>query len=369
MTLQELMNADVRAIGGLVRQGFAWWIDELAAMLPRGWRSLFSSRPKVLAEPLSAGGWRYWKDGRSIAADGPGGALRSQVGLLLPPGAVLTREVQFPRLPLADVRRMVTLDLDRLSPLRPELVYVDVEVVDRDAAEGRQTVLVGVLPRAVAARHLEAARDAGLSPKALSAAVPRASPPESLQQSLQQSPQQSPFESPAIRFDFLPAVRRASGEAAPGGASRLWWAAVAALIVVNLGVLIGRDILATSRLRDAVGAQRGAVDVALALRRRVEAETVLRQELVTRGMRNEPLRMLGALTTAIPAGAWVQHLEWNGQTLRVVGFKSAEVDMFAALRGSPAFTNPRAAGADAAPRAGAGQPFDITVDAGKRPRP
>ncbi len=70
MTLQELMNADVRAIGGLVRQGFAWWIDELAALLPAGWRGLFSFRPKVLAEPLSAGGWRYWRDGRPIAAEG-----------------------------------------------------------------------------------------------------------------------------------------------------------------------------------------------------------------------------------------------------------------------------------------------------------
>jgi hypothetical protein len=361
MNLQELLNADMRSIGGLVRQGFAWWIDELAALLPANWRGLFSSRPKLLAEPLAAGGWRYWKDGRPIGDDGAHGALRAGVGLILPPGAVLTREVQFPRLPLADVRRMVTLDLDRLSPLRPELIFVDVEILDRDAGEGRQTVLVGVLPREVAARQLEAARGAGLSPKALGAAVPRSSSPESAQR--------SPHAPPASRFDFMPAVRRASGQAASGGALRYWWGAVAALFLINVGFLIGRDVLSVSRLRDAVAAQRGAVDVALALRRRVEDENALRQEVVTRGVRNEPLHMLSALTTAIPAGAWVQHLEWNGQTLRLVGFRSADVDMFAALRGSPAFTNPRAASVDTASRAGAGQPFDITVDAGKRTRP
>src|SRR5471030_1558490 len=176
MTIQELLNADMRSISGLIRQGFAWWIDELGALLPAGWRGRFSSRPRLLAEPLAAGGWRYWKDGRPIADEARGGAPRSGVGLILPPGAVLSREVQFPRLPLADVRRMVAMDLDRLSPLRPDLIFVDVEIIDRDAADGRQTVLVGVLPREIAARQLEAAREAGLSPKALSAAIADGSP-------------------------------------------------------------------------------------------------------------------------------------------------------------------------------------------------
>ena len=349
MTLQELLNADMRSIGALIRQGFAWWIDELAALLPPTWRERFSSRPRLLAEPLAAGGWRYWKDGRPLAEDAARRAARAEVGLVLPPGAVLTREVQFPRLPLADVRRMVALDLDRLSPLRPDLVFVDVEVVNRDSAAGRQTVLVGVLPRELAARQLEAARGEGFSPKALSVAIAEGAPQN--------------------RFDFLPAMRRAAGEGAGGGPARYWWIAVAALVAIDLGVLVGRDILDVSRLRDAVAGQRGAVNAVLALHRRVEGENAQRRDLVARGTRNEPLRMLGALTAAIPAGAWVQHLEWNGQTLRVVGFRSAEVDMFAALRGSPAFTNPRAATADAGSRPGPSQPFDITADAGKRPRP
>jgi general secretion pathway protein L len=310
-----------------------------------------SSRPRLLAEPAPAGGWRYWRDGRPVAGAAVGRA--AAVAVVLPPGAALTREVQFPRLPLADVRRMVALDLDRLSPLRPDLVFVDVEVVDRDSAAGRQTVLVGVLPRETAARQLAAARDEGLSPKALRVAA--AEGPAG--------------EGPVGRFDFLPAVRRAAGEKPTGRTARYWWMAAGALLVVNLAVLVGRDILAVSRLRDEVAAQRGAVDAVLAVRRRVEGETTRRLDLVARGTRNEPLRMLAALTAAIPAGAWVQRLEWNGQTLHVVGAKGAEVDMFAALRGSPAFTNPRAAPAEAAARAGPGQPFDITADAGKRPRP
>ncbi|MGI8841975.1 MAG: PilN domain-containing protein [Caulobacteraceae bacterium] len=353
MTLQELLNADMHSIGGFIRQGFAWWLDELAAMAPASWRGRLSARPKLVAEPVAGGAWRCWRDGRPVPVDAARRA--AGVGLVLPPGMALTREVQFPRLPLADVRRMVAMDLDRLSPLRPDLVFFDVEVIDRDAAGGRQTVLVGVLPREAAARQLAAARDDGLSPKALGVAIAEGAPEAA----------------PVSRFDFMPAVRRAAGETPGGGPTRYWWDTTADLLVIKPGVLVGRDMLSVAKLREAVAAQRDAVDAVNAVRRRVDGENNERRDLVARGARNEPLRMLAALTTAVPAGAWVQRLEWNGQTLRVIGAKSPEVDMFAALRGSPAFTNPRAAAAEAParPGPGQGQPFDITADAGKRLRP
>ncbi|MGI9169444.1 MAG: hypothetical protein ACR2FH_04610, partial [Caulobacteraceae bacterium] len=300
MTLQELLNADVRSIGALLRQAFAWWMDELAALAPPNWRARLSSRPRLAAEPLAGGGWRYWRDGRPIADDAPPPRAGAGVELRMPPTTVLTREVSFPRLPLADVRRMVAIDLDRLSPLKPELIHTDVEVIDRDASAGRQTVLVGVLPREVAARQLEAARSHGLAVRSLGVAASEGSA--------------------ASRFDFLPAVRRAAGESAGGRTLSYWWGAVAALVAINIGVLVARDIIQVSKFRQAVGEQRGAVSAVLALRRRVESEDAQRRDLLARGVRNDPLRMLSALTAAVPPGAWVQHLEWNGKSLRVVGF-------------------------------------------------
>lgn len=348
MTLQELLNADVRSIGGLVRQALAWWIDELASLLPAPWRDRLSSRPKLLAQaPPPGGGWRFWKNGRPVAVADIARAARGEAGLILAPGAALVRELRFPRLPLADLRRMVAMDIDRLSPLRPDLVHFDVAVLDRDAGAGAQRVLIGILPRAAAERALEQARVAGLVPVALAAGAEDGSA--------------------AHRFDFLPAVRAAAGETAGGAARRYWWAAALALLVVNIAALVGRDILDVSRLHRTVAAQHGAVSAALQLRHRVESEDAQRRELVARGQRNDPLRMLDAVTLAVPPAAWVQRLEWNGQALRIVGFKSAEVDMPAAIRGSPAFTNPRALTTDAPVRLGYGQPFDITADAGKRP--
>lgn len=343
MTLQELLNSevDLDSLVALARQGLAWWLDEMSAMLPTAWRERLSSGPRLLAEQVAPGVWRYWKDGR--ASDRGAAGPDTPVGLLLRSSAVLVREVQVPRMPAADVRRMLALDIDRLSPLNPDLVHFDVEVLDRDAKDGRQRVLVGIADRTEAASLLASARAEGLKPAAIGARVDG--------------------ETPGIRFDFLAAAKAAAGDSPPSRARLYWWSAVAALLVANFAVLVGRDIIDVERLRGQVDAQAPIVNTVLALRRRVGAEEQRRTEMITRGQRGEPLRMLSELTQAVPPGAWVQHLEWNGQTLRIVGFKRPDIDMAAALRGSGAFTNVRVLGSEAPETPLALAPFDITADA------
>ena len=60
-------------------------------------------------------------------------------------------------------------------------------------------------------------------------------------------------------------------------------------------------------------------------------------------MQGDPLHVLDAVTRVLPPSAWVQRLEWNGQTVRVVGFKNSDTDLVAAFRASPVFINPRVA--------------------------
>jgi Tfp pilus assembly protein PilN len=246
----------------------------------------------------------------------------------------------------ADVRRMMSLDIDRLSPLSADLIHYDMEIVDRAEGEGPQRVMLGIIPRADAALLLDRARADGFAPVALAACAERGDQPP--------------------RFDFLPQVMLAEGQP-PRDRTRLYlWAAVAALIVANLAVLVGRDIIEVSRIRTAVEGQQPVVDAVARLRRRVQTEEKRRIDLLARGRRDDPLRMLNVLTQALPVGAWVQHLEWNGQTLRIVGFKRADIDLVAAIRGSGAFTNPRALAAEPSGPTPV-RPFDITADA--RPEP
>ncbi len=342
MTLQELLNTDMdmASLSAMARQGLAWWVDELSTMLPVAWRERLSSQPRTWIEPRDQGGWRTWRDGRPHEGSPP--PRNVKIGLLAPRDAVLERDLTIPRMPAADVRRMLTLDIDRLSPLSPDLIHFDLEIIDRDGEDGKQKVRLGILPRAEAGRLLALARQDGFAPTALGTRSDREG---------------------VIHFDFLPQTVAALSEA-PSSRTRLYaWFAAAALILLNLGVLVGRDMIAVDRRSQAVEGQQPVVDVVQRLRRRVETEETARRGLLARGRRGDPLRMLNALTQAIPPGAWVQHLEWNGQSLRIVGFRRQDIDMAAAIRGSGAFTNPRALTAEPATGATPTRAFDITADA------
>jgi hypothetical protein len=351
VSLQHVLSSevDLDSLLALARRGWSWWTGELAAMAPPNWRDRLSGRPSILAEPLDGGGWRFFGHGQPAVADPFGGGSRKAVGLVLAQPVVLIRELNSPRMSAQDVRRMVELDIDRLSPLPAGQIHFDIAIVGRDDEGGGQRNLVGIVRRDIAARAVGQARTDGLEPAGLGVLA---------------------ADHPATaRFDFLPAVLAAAGERAPGRARRHWWGAVAGLMLLNIAFLVGRDMNDVAKLRDKADAQRPVVDAALALRRRVEGEDARRRALLARGSSNEPLGMLNALTEALPSGAWVQHLEWNGKVLHIVGFKTADIDLAAALRGSGAFTNPRVVNTQPSTGATAARPFDITVDARPGPRP
>lgn len=350
MTLEELLNSemDFESLAALARQGLSWWLEELAAIAPPSWRAGLSSRPRVWLEPRREGGWRLLRDGRPLA-----GGLRSiptgsRIGLLLPPEAILLREITVPRMSASDVRQLVALDIDRISPLAPELIHFDTAIAERGDGAGVQRVDVAIVAQQTVAELLERARRDGLAPVALAAAAP--------------SPEAPP------RFDFLPQALEGAAPRAGMNVRRYLWAAVIALILLNIGILVGRDMISVSRLRDAVEAQRPGVEAVQRLRRRVQTEEVNRRALIARGQQNDPLRVLNLLTQAIPRSAFIQRMEWNGHTLHITGFKRDDTDMAAAVRGSGAFANPKLLPAGPAAATGL-KPFDLTADARQEPRP
>jgi general secretion pathway protein L len=342
MTLQELLNSDMdlASLSALARRSWSWWIDELAAMVPPGWRARFSTSPRQWAEQDGDDRWRFWRGGHQATRAAP---RRSEpTCLMLPSGAVLARTLELPPMAAADVRRMLALNLDRLSPLKGELVAHDFEILDRGGPARPMAVRLGVVRRREAEGLLEAARASGL--RAARMAVLADGRPA---------------------FDFLPSIM-AEGDRRLS-ARGLWWAAAAALMLLNLAVLVGRDMAEVTSLRNLVEAQRPGVAAASRLRARVEAEATARFDLVARGRRTDPLAMLDALSRALPAGAWVRHLEWNGRTLRLVGFRPAGMDIAAAVRGTGRFASPRLLASEAGARNVAGEPYDLTADA-KGPR-
>ena len=159
-------------------------------------RRWFETRPSLNAEPLPDGGYRFSRGGR-LVMETPGRSRRARpVTLLLPPGAALVREVPTSALPERDLRRMLALDIDRLTPFRAEQVFVDVVL----GQSGAGRALVAAIPREEAIVAIEAAEAAGLEVRALGVAGASAA---------------------EQAIDFLPRMYEARAIVRPGGDRRL----------------------------------------------------------------------------------------------------------------------------------------------------
>jgi general secretion pathway protein L len=336
MTLQELLNSDVEVIGDWLRQGWDWWIEELAQLIPESWRRGGRGEAPVAELEGSGATVRLWRRGRFVEIER--GARPSAAALGVSPELVLTREVVLPAVGRSDVRRLAALDLDRLTPFRPDQVYFDVERVELDRALGRQTLTLAVIPRAAAEAALERGRGYGLTPLRLGV-----------------------LEEGGLRFDFLPAMRAAGHGGRSDRGLLLWWGAAALLAALNVGILVFKDMDDVGALRAVVEQQRPAAELASSLRRRVETEAVARRALLAQRTHDDPLRIQASVTRAFPPPQWIQRLEWNGRNLRLVGYRDPGFDVLGAIRKAGDLGEPRALTNGTAAAPGAKPAFDLVT--------
>lgn len=311
MNAKDLLNMDMETASQWLLQFWRWWTGELMGMLPAQWRERFSRRSRATAE--FRGDDLVYRNGES----GEAYAVRPRgaIAFLMPSECVLVREVELPLLPMADVKRMIALDVDRLTPFQPEQVYFDAEIVERDQDSGRQQVAVGFLPRDTAERVLEEVHKRDLSPAVLGVK--------------------------AHSFDFLAAIRDSQGGSAAHRRSLYWWAAAAALLVFNLFLLTWRDSANLDQLRQTVDAQQTPVTVAMRTRARVDGEQARRAALLQARAQGAPMPVLDAVTSAMPMDAWVRRFEWNGRSVHIVGARKSSQDILAKLEATPELRNAR----------------------------
>jgi PAS domain-containing protein len=246
----------------------------------------------------------------------------------------VVRTLELPILSRDDTARLVALDLDRLMPFPSGSAVHSILVTERDPQRNRQTLRLAAALRSQVLAAVDRAEAFGLSPVALLAAD--------------------------SDLDLLPALKLNAGL----GARRLYWGVVvAALIGVNLFLLIYRDLDETARLRSLVEEQRPAASAGLRLQRTSTGEQTARRELLARRQASSPMSLLATLDEAVPGGAWVHRLAWNGSALRLTGYRSASVDMLAALRADPRFSQVRGVteGPQPAAQPGGRPPFDVSA--------
>lgn len=337
MTGTRILDMDMAELARGLRGGWDWWLEELGGLVPPRWRARAGKTSPLFARLDGRDGFELTRRGQDVAGPRAGQSVAATV--VLPASAALVREIWLPAVGAGDLRRLIALDIDRLMPFPPGTALIDSVVIARDAATQRQLVAVGALPRGVAEAAVAAAVDAGIEPRGLGIAHPDGT----------------------SRFDFLPGLAIGVGAAA-AAARRFWWGAVIAGIVLNLAVLVARDINATGQLQTLVAEHGDAARLARTLRSRVVGEETRRAALVARHAARDPVALLADLTRLLPDGAWVQRLSRDARQLRLSGYHQDGVDVVAALKRSTLYAAARPTSPDLPPRSKAGQPYDVTVD-------
>lgn len=320
MSGRGILDADMTTVAGWLRDGWRWWVDELAALVPDRWRTLSRGRADLA---------RF--DGTHLT----GAAPDRPVAIGIAPELCLVRVVERPALGERDVARMLAFEADRILPMPAETMVAAGRIVEREG--GTMRLAVAGLPRARA--------------DVLVALV--------AQQRLR--PVRVFVDHPAGAIELLPALRDAGYLTVRPGAARGWWVAVAFLFVLNVGLLIWRDAARVQRLQEVVDAQAPAVGVSRAMTGRVRAGQRVALVTARRRAAYDPLGVLARVSGGVPAGTWAQRYGWTGGTLKLAGYRPRSANIVGALRQLPGFVEVRNTNTDSVAEVPAGQPFDVSA--------
>lgn len=319
MRTGTFLDADMGTVANWLRDGWRWWMAELAAMLPDAFT------------PGRGGTWIDWQGPGNWSAKGRG---RPHV-VLVHPGACLLRQMHLPAMSQADLDALIALDADRIMPV-PASRLVLAANADRD---DRQRVTVAAMP--LSSAQSLAADLAGVSIRRVAVADP---------------------EQPgAALVDLSTGFAAAGLIPPPRRAARGWWLVAAFALLLNLGLMIWRDVKSVQQMEELVSAQQPALSVARAIAARIRADERQAAALAARRVRHDPLAALDDALSGLPPGVAVERYEWDGGTIRLSGTRPPETDVAGALRQSGRFASVRSAPSELAQETGDGRPFALVA--------
>ncbi len=161
-----LERARTRYARSPVHQFMRWWRGELAGLLPASWRAAFNESQARVLYVVEAGVLQLWMEEAggdvllasipldtdtdlSARVDAALGANRVERPrwLLLPSGLLLQRRITLPSAAIEHLREVVSHELDRQTPFRPDQVVYDSRVLGVHAASKMAQVELLVLPK------------------------------------------------------------------------------------------------------------------------------------------------------------------------------------------------------------------------------
>ena len=152
--------------GTYIMRFLRWWAGELSALVPRRLRDWVAPRPDELIVELGTQSVHFFRSQGDTVTDlgeaprdaqnpvlaaGAGRAKsrrgRQTVTLVLPAGSAARQQVTLPLAAEENLREVIGFELDRLTPFKPEEVYFDHRVVERDPVTQTLRVALAVCPR------------------------------------------------------------------------------------------------------------------------------------------------------------------------------------------------------------------------------
>lgn len=325
------LDADVGTLARAAAQGWRWWVDEMAAMLPA------ALRPKQQVPP---GQRLRWDGARLIVAAHGGTPAPGVASILIDPALMLTRVVDRPALPLADLKRLIALDLDRLTPFALDAAYSDARILGPGSTTGAVQVAVTAIPKTLAQAIADACADGGITPRVVGVVE---------------------ADGITLAANFLEAMRDNGLVAAGRQRAGLWWTLVAIGFALNLGLYVYHDIASVQSLQALVDDQDASARAARKLAATIQREEGRRDVLLVERRTGDPLHVLAFTSQTIPNGSWVERLAWDRSQFRISGYKPAKLNLLKILRDTGRFTGIRTTVADVATESAEGEPFDISA--------
>lgn len=332
------------ALSKVLADFFAWWRGELSAMIPARLRAWWAESDRavligfasshVVIERIDDGQRKSLlsvaasdEDGleqRARVAGELGRKLASVTGsndrLLLCAATerVFRRTVSVPLALEENLRQALSFELDRYTPFKPEHVYFDFRVIERDVAQRRLTLDLAVVRRQEVDSTLARALGLGLRVSAVvlaEDAIRHRSP-----------------------LNFLPAT---SGT--PSRSSRTWWRlGLGLLALVLLATLLAVPVLqkrtsAINLLLPLAQAKAGAQE-ADALRDRLD-KLVAENNLLPDKKWNNPsiIIVLEELASRLKDDTYLNHFDFDGKTVTLQGESDSAAGLVEVLEASPVF--------------------------------
>mgnify|MGYP000309463645 CR=1 FL=1 len=304
-----------------LKKFFHWWAEELRALLPKSLRTSGSLGKRLLIQLDSSQITLYRLEEGEIhelgyanfKADDPeapkiafqslltrhGQAGARRFSLYLPAGQVLRKVIQLPLPAEENLSQVLSFELDRHTPFKPEQVYFDHKVLKRDTQANIIHVEVAVAQRDFVNRAMTLLATWGVELEAVLVAGDLHTAPH---------------------FNLLPLAMRPP-ENPLWRVTQIALALVAfTLLMLALAIPLWQTRQETIALFPVVNKARIAAQDTDALHRQLENLSARHNFLLQKKRAAPPVTiLLNEITRLLPDDTWVQQFELKGRELQLVG--------------------------------------------------